>query len=117
LLGPNEEQVSRLRRWSVERNKQEGGFERFRWRETKEGDAVDDACLTIEIGAEFRFPRTLAELGQISEIAVLFFQESLVIPDRRRAIIGFAPVNLSPQGPIRNEDIPSLVAPSSRSCE
>ena len=52
-LDRNEEQASGLRRSSLERNKAGDGFERLRWGETKEGDAVGAARLTIEIGAEF----------------------------------------------------------------
>jgi hypothetical protein len=37
----------------VERNKEGDGFGRLWWGETKEGDAVGGARLTIEIGAEF----------------------------------------------------------------
>ena len=37
----------------MERNKEGDGFARLRWGETKEGDAVGGARLTIEIGAEF----------------------------------------------------------------
>src|SRR5262249_36983721 len=57
----NEEQDSGLRRSSVERNKEGDGFVRFRWGETKEQDAFGGARLTIEIGADFRFSRTLDE--------------------------------------------------------
>ena len=49
----HEEQDSGLRRSSVERNKEGDGFARLRWEETKEGDTVGGARLTIEIGAEF----------------------------------------------------------------
>ena len=49
----NEEQDSGPRRSSVERNKEADGFGRLWWGETKEGDAVGGARLTIEIGAEF----------------------------------------------------------------
>src|SRR5208283_3994698 len=52
-LDRNEEQDSGLRRSSVERNKEGDGFGRLWWGETKEGDAVGGARLTIEIGAEF----------------------------------------------------------------
>ena len=37
----------------MERDKEGDGFVRLRWEETKEGDTVGGACLTIEIGAEF----------------------------------------------------------------
>jgi hypothetical protein len=37
----------------VERNKEGDDFARLRWEETKEGDTVGGARLTIEIGAEF----------------------------------------------------------------
>jgi hypothetical protein len=37
----------------VERNKEGDGFARLRWEETKEGDTVGGARLTLEIGAEF----------------------------------------------------------------
>ena len=37
----------------MERNKEGDGFGRLWWGETKEGDAVGGARLTIEIGAEF----------------------------------------------------------------
>jgi hypothetical protein len=57
----------RLRRSSVERNKEGDGFARLRWGETKEGDAVGGARLTIEIGAEFPIgitgSKTLATLS------------------------------------------------------
>ena len=49
----NEEQDSGLRRSSVERNKEGDGFVRLRLEETKEGDTVGGARLTIEIGADF----------------------------------------------------------------
>ena len=58
-LDRNEEHDSGLRRSSVERNKEGDGIGRLRWRETKEGDAVGGARLTIEIGVEFRFSCTL----------------------------------------------------------
>jgi hypothetical protein len=48
-----EELDSGLRRSSVERNKEGDGFARLRWGETKEGDAVGGARLTIEISAQF----------------------------------------------------------------
>ena len=37
----------------MEQDKEGDGFGLLRWGETKEGDAVGGACLTIEIGAEF----------------------------------------------------------------
>ena len=37
----------------MERDKEEDGFVRIGWEETKEGDTVGGARLTIEIGAEF----------------------------------------------------------------
>jgi hypothetical protein len=43
----------RQHRSLVERDKEEGGFVRVGWEETKEGDAVGGARLMIEIGAEF----------------------------------------------------------------
>ena len=49
----NEEQDSGLRRSSVERNKEGDGFVRLRLEETKEGDTVGGARLTLEIGADF----------------------------------------------------------------
>ena len=42
-----------MRRSLVERDKEEGGFVHFRWEETKEGDTVYGARLTIETGAGF----------------------------------------------------------------
>jgi hypothetical protein len=42
-----------MHRSSVEQNKEGDGFVRFRWEEAKEQNAIDDARLTIRIGAEF----------------------------------------------------------------
>ena len=60
----------RLRRSSVERNKEGDGFARLRWGETKEGDAVGGASLTIEIGPEFPIGITDPSLGRIRMIDV-----------------------------------------------
>jgi hypothetical protein len=46
----------------VEQDKEGDGFERLRWGETKESDAVGGAHLTINFGAEFRFSRTFDEI-------------------------------------------------------
>ena len=45
--------VSGPRRSSVERDKEGDGFVHLRWEETKEGDTVGGARLTIETGAGF----------------------------------------------------------------
>ena len=42
-----------MRRSLVEQDKEEDGFVRLGWEETKEGDTVGGARPTIEIGAEF----------------------------------------------------------------
>ena len=52
-LDRNEEQDSGLRRSLVERDKEGDGFVRLGWEETKEGDTVGGARLTIETGSLF----------------------------------------------------------------
>jgi len=49
----NEEQDSGPRRSSLERDKERDGFARLRWEETREGNTVGGARLTIETGADF----------------------------------------------------------------
>ena len=52
-LDRNEEQDSGLRHPLVERDKEEDGFVRLGLEETKEGDTVGGARLTIETGSLF----------------------------------------------------------------
>src|SRR5262249_33683237 len=52
-LNRNEEQASRLNRFLVERDKEEDGFARLGLEESKEGDTVGGARLTIEMGSLF----------------------------------------------------------------
>ena len=49
----NEKQDSGPRRSTLERDKERDGFARIRWKETREGNTVGGARLTIETGADF----------------------------------------------------------------
>jgi hypothetical protein len=71
---------SRPRRSSVERDKDREGFVHLQWEETKEGDTVHGARMTIETGAEFRFFRTFDDCGMAFGAGILLFKGFL---DRR----------------------------------
>ena len=64
----------------MKQNRERVGFARLRWEETREGDSVDGARLTIETGAEFPiglsgFNHGLAE-GLEAELIQKRFSES-----------------------------------------
>ncbi len=83
-LDGNEDQDSGLRRSSVERNKEADGFARLRCGETKEGDAVGRARLTIEVGAEFPIGITITKPR--ARVAFLTFSDSPSVPRSWRGI-------------------------------
>jgi hypothetical protein len=58
----------------VERDEEGDGFVHVWWEETKEGDAVGDARLMIETGAEIRFSRTFDDWGMSTGAGILLFQ-------------------------------------------